>query len=141
MKTVFRLLIVSFFSSLLISSGCNKGGDDGGGGGNSVEPNLAVTTNPANGSVVAAAVGPYNLAVTVTSTMPSAGVKIEVSAKKDDGTNPPPFYSQTVNTSSATSNFTITGYTPLTLNLVDIKVTSLSKPTNTWTGSYRFNSK
>jgi hypothetical protein len=141
MKTVLRFLAISFVSSLLISSGCKKGNNGGGGGGTDNEANLAVTTNPAAGSVVPAAVGPYNLTVTVTSAMPASGVKIEVSAKKDDGTNPPAFYSQTTTTSAATSNFNITGYAALNLNLVDVKVTSVSKPSNVWTGSYRFNSK
>lgn len=135
--TLFVSIIIS--ASLLISSGCKKGG--GGGGGTDNEANLAVTINPANGAVVPAAVGPYSLTVTVTSAMPPGGVKIEVSAKVDNGTNPPAFYSQTTNTSSTTSNFNITGSTPLALNLVTVTVTSLSKPSNVWTGSYRFNSK
>lgn len=139
MKKIALIITIVISASLLISSGCKKSG--GGGGGTDNEANLTVTTNPANGAVVPAAVGPYNLAITVTSAMPSGGVKIEVSAKVDNGTNPPAFYSQTTNTSSVTSNFNITGSTPLTLNLVNVTVTSLSKPSNVWTGSYRFNSK
>lgn len=138
MNTVLRFGLLTIFSSLIISSGCKKGG--GGGGGGTTEANLAVTTNPAVGSVLAASVGPFDLSVTVTSAMPSGGVKIEVTAKRED-TNAQ-FFSQTINsTSTATSNFSLTG-TPLNVScLVDIKVTSNSKPANTWSGSYRYSRK
>lgn len=142
MKFLIQSLLAFSFSAMLISSGCNKGGDDGGGGGGTTEANLVVTTNPAVGSNLPASVGPFDLSVTITSAMPSGGVKIEVSAKKDDGTNPPAYYTQTISsTASATSNFSITNSPAASLCIVDIKVTSLSKPTNTWSGSYRYTRK
>lgn len=140
MKTAFRLATLLFISTILVSSGCKKSSGGGGGGGGTTEANLAVTTNPANGSVQAASVGPFDLSVTVTSTMPPGGVKIEVTAKREDtGVQ---HFSQTIaNTSTATSNFSITN-TPLNVScLVDVKVTSNSKPTNTWSGSYRYSRK
>jgi hypothetical protein len=73
--------------------------------------------------------------------MPPSGVKIEISAKRDDGSNPPPFYSQTTNTSAGCTNFTITNAPALVQSLIYIKVTSLTKPTNVWSGSCRFTSK
>lgn len=139
MKTAFRLATLLFFSFILISSGCKKNSGGGGGGGTS-EANLAVTLNPPNGSVQPASVGPFDLSVTVTSAMPPGGVKIEVTAKREDtGVQ---HFSQTIaNTSTATSNFSITN-TPLNQPcLVEVKVTSNSKPTNTWTGSYRYSRK
>lgn len=139
MNAVFRFALLFIAGSFLISSGCKKGGG-GGGGNNNNEPNLVVTTNPANGSVQAASVGPFDLTVTVTSTMPSAGVKIEVTAKRED--TGAQFFSQTISsTTAATSNFSLTG-TPLNVScLVEIKVTSNSKPTNIWTGNYRYSRK
>lgn len=141
MKTTLRFAFFFFISSILLSSGCKKSsGGGGGGGGGTTEANLAVTTNPANGSVQAASVGPFDLSVTITSAMPSGGVKIEVTAKREDtGVQ---HFSQTIaSTSSATSNFSLTN-TPQNVScLVDIKVTSNSKPTNIWTGSYRYSRK
>jgi hypothetical protein len=121
-------------------------GKKGGGGGNPNPPpvneaTLAVTLDPAVGSVQLPALGPYNLKVTVTSAMPANGVKIEVTAKKDDGTNPAPFFSSTVNATAAVTNFTITGTPLATQCLVQVQVTSLTKPSNIFSGSYRYASK
>jgi hypothetical protein len=104
------------------------------------EANLAVTTDPANGTVQPPALGPYNLKVTVTSALPPNGVKIEVSAKKDDGSNTV-FFSTSVNRTTSVSDFTITGTPAATQCLVETKVTSLTKPSNQWSGSYRYSSK
>lgn len=139
MKALLRYVLFFGASLTLLSSGCKKS-SGGGGGGGTTEANLAVTTNPANGSTQAPSLGPFDLAVTVTSPLPSGGVKIEVTAKRED--NSTQFYSQTIaSTSSANSNFSITN-TPLTVVcVVDVKVTSNSKPTNTWSGSYRYSRK
>ena len=97
--------------------------------------------DPPNGTVQAASVGPFNLKVTITSTMPSNGVKIEISAKKDDGSGAAAFYTSNGNTSNAVSNFSLTN-TPLNVPcLVEVKVTSLTKSSNQWTGSYRYSRK
>ncbi|MGB3005175.1 MAG: hypothetical protein WBC06_01615 [Chitinophagaceae bacterium] len=143
MKSILSFISVFFLYSILLSSGCGKGNDGGGGGGGgTTEANLVVTTNPSNGSVQAPALGPnFDLSVSVTSAMPPSGVKIEISAKKDDGTNPPAFFTQTVNTSSAVTNFSITGSPVASQCLVDVKVTSLTKATNVWTGSYCYSRK
>lgn len=141
MKSLLRVLSLFFFSSLLIASGCKKSGGGGGGGGTN-EANLAVTLNPPNGSVQAPASGPnFDLTVTITSTMPPSGVKIEITAKKDDGTNPAPFFTNTNNSSNGTNNYTITGTPATTACVVDVKVTSLTKATNVWTGQYRYSRK
>jgi hypothetical protein len=138
MKTALRLLSLLFISSILISSGCKKGG---GGGGGSNEANLAVTLNPPVGSNQAASNGPFNLTVTITSTMPPNGVKIEITAKKDDGTNPPAFFTSTNNSTNSVNNYTITNTPATSLCVVDVKVTSLTKSTNVWTGQYRYSRK
>lgn len=138
MKALLRYVLFFGAGFTLLSSGCKK--SSGGGGGGTTEANLAVTTNPANGSVQLPSLGPFDLSVTITSAMPSGGVKIEVTAKRED--NNAQFFSSIINnTSSATSNFQISN-TPLTVQcVVDVKVTSNSKPTNTWSGSYRYSRK
>lgn len=138
MKQLAALLTATLFASFILA-GC------GGSGGDNPPPpteaNLAVTLDPPNGSVQAPSLGPFTLKVNITSAMPANGVKIEISAKKDDGSGSTPFYTNTANTSGAVNNYTITG-TPLnTQCLVEVKVTSLTKATNTWSGSYRYASK
>lgn len=139
MIAAFRYLLLFSVSVILISSGCKKSSGGGGGGGTN-EVNLAVTTNPSNGSLQLPSIGPFDLVVTITSTMPPSGVKIEVTAKRED--NSTQFFNQTISsTSSATNNISITN-TPLNVVcVVDIKVTSISKPTNLWTGQYRYSRK
>ena len=142
MRKVMRFGMLVLVSTVILTA-CGKGG---GGGGNPNpppvnEPALAVTLDPAVGSVQLPALGPYNLKVTVTSAMPANGVKIEVTAKKDDGTNPAPFFSSTVNATAAATNFTITGTPLATQCLVQVQVTSLTKASNVFAGSYRYASK
>ena len=124
---------------LVLVWSCNKGGG-GGGTPTSSEPNLAVTIDPANGSVQLPALGPYNTKVSITSTTPPNGVKIDITAKKDDGTNTV-FFTNSVNKTTAVNDFTITGTPTATQCLVEVKVTSLTKASNVWNGSYRYSSK
>jgi hypothetical protein len=122
-----------------IISGCKKGGS--GGNNTPAEENLVVELNPANGSVQVPSIGPFSLKVTVTSAMPPNGVKVEVTARKDDGSGSAAYFSSSSNTSASVSNFNITG-TPANVQcLVEIKVTSLTKPSNLWSGSYRYSAK
>ena len=99
MKTALRLLAMFFLSTVLLSSGCKKSGGGGGGGGGTTEANLAVTTTPANGSLQTPSLGPFDLSVTITSAMPSGGVKIEVTAKRED--NSVQHFTQTINSTSS----------------------------------------
>jgi hypothetical protein len=133
MKLVPRF-IGFLIMGLCVVSACGKGG--GGGATPPAEATPAVTTDPADGSVQNPASGPDNLKVNITSTMPSNGVKIEITAKKDDGTNTV-FFTTSVNKTTVVNDFTITA----TQCLVEVKVTSLTKATNTWSGSYRYSSK
>ena len=105
------------------------------------EANRVVVTDPATGAGLAPALGPYAVRVSVTSVMPRTGVKVEVKARKDDGSGAPAFFNNSVNSMSAVNNIAITGVPANTVCLVEIKVTSLTKPSNTWNGSYRFSSK
>jgi len=131
---VKSVVFISFLFSLLLCVGCKKSSS-------SSEANLTVQTNPSSGSFLLPSIEPFNLTVTITSAMPPSGVKIDVTAKKDDGSGSAPFYSTSVNTSNSVNNFNITN-TPVGVQiLVEIKVTSLSKSSNQWTGSYHYSRK
>ena len=132
--------IISFLIvSLVFVSACGKGGS-GGGTPPPSEANLAVTIDPPNGSLQLPALGPYNLKVSITSAMPPSGVKIDITAKKDDATNTV-FFTNSVNKTTAVNDFTITGTPAATQCLVEVKVTSLTKASNVWNGNYRYSSK
>jgi len=137
MRTVLLFVGIALMTLITVSS-CGGGGDDS--PPPPSEANLAVNTDPGNESVQPPALGPYNLKVTITSTMPPNGVKIDITAKKDDGTNTV-FFSTSVNRTTSTNDFTITGTPVATQCLVETKVTSLTKSSNQWSGSYRYSSK
>ena len=116
--------------------------DKGGGGGGSTEASLVVTLNPPANSVQPAAPQvDFPLVVSITSAMPSQGVTIDVSAKKDDGSGTAAFFTESRSSTAANNNFTITG-TPIgVVCLVTVTVTSKTKATNTFTGTYRYSRK
>src|SRR5437763_6162633 len=120
MKKVLYLAYALMFSTIIMSGSCKK--SSGGGGSN--EATLDVEFSPPAASNQAPSPGhDFPLVVTIKSTMPPSGVKIDVSAKQDGSTST--FFTQTVNTTSATNSFTITG-SPRSVTLrVDVTVTSL----------------
>ena len=138
-KTFLQVCVILII--ILFNYSCSDKG--GGGGGGTTEANLAVTLNPPAGSTQPAAPQvDFPLTVSITSTMPSQGVTIDVNSKKDDGSGAAPFYSPAqTTTSSANTNFTITGTPTGVVCITTVTVTSKSKPTNTWTGSYRYTRK
>lgn len=115
---------------------CSDKGSSGGGD----EANLAVTLNPpANSTQPAIPQIDFPLTVSITSTMPSQGVTIDVKAAPDGSTAN--FFTNSQTTSSPTTNITITGTPTGVVCVTTVTVTSKSKPTNTWTGSYRYSRK
>ena len=113
----------------------DKGGDDD-------EDNLAVTLNPPAGSTQPAAPQlDFPLTVSITSTMPSQGVTIDVVVKRDDGSGTTIFTANNPGTTSASTNLTITGTPVGVVCVTTVTVTSKTKTTNTWTGSYRYSRK
>jgi hypothetical protein len=137
MKKLSIVLLMSAMA-VIVMPACKK---NKGGGGGTTEVNLVVETTPNNGANEAPAPGPdFPLKVEIKSTMPPSGVKIEISAKQDGtATN---FFTTSANTTSASNNnFTITGTPKTVICVVDVKVTSISKPTNIWTGSYKYSKK
>jgi hypothetical protein len=138
MKKITILLSIAAFAFFIFPS-CSKSGGDSGGTTN--EATLVVETTPTNGANEAPAVGPdFPLKIEVKSAMPASGVKIDITAKKD-GSADPAFFTKSQNSTTAQTTFSITN-TPATVTcIVTITVTSLSKSSNVWTGSYRYSKK
>ena len=128
----------------VVSGSCSNKGSGGGGGNPSGggEVNLGVTLNPPAGSTQPAAPQTdFPLTVTITTAMPPQGVTIDVNAKKDDGSGAAPFFSQSISSSGAINNFTITNTPTGSICITTVTVTSKSKPTNTVTLTYRYSRK
>jgi len=137
MKKVLYLIFIFCFTTVVLSSSCKKGG--GGGGGN--EPALVVELNPAANSNQAPAPGPdFPLTVTIKSTLPSSGVKIDVVARQDV-TGSTPFFTQSINATTAITTFNITNSPRNVTIRVEVTVTSLSDSNNKFTGSYTYSRK
>jgi hypothetical protein len=71
--------------------------------------------------------------------MPSKGVTIAVSAEPDGSSVA--FFTTSISSTQLVNNFTITGTPVAVVSVVNIKVTSNSTATNTWSGSYRYSAK
>lgn len=130
-------MLMKMLGALLVCSAvaCGKGG------GSTPEATLAVTTTPAEGSTQAAAPGPtFALNVTITSTMPPKGVTVAITAYVDGQSNLP-FFTQSGSTTTASNNYTITSTPAQESCVVSITVTSNTKSSNTWTGTYRYSMK
>jgi hypothetical protein len=137
MRRVLYLVYMFSMATLILSGSCKKNG----GGGGTNEPALSVELNPAANSNQLPAPGPdFPLTVTIKSTMPAAGVKIDVSAREDVGGSTP-FFNQSVTSSTSVNNFSITGSPRNVTIRVTVTVTSLSTSTNTFTGSYTYSRK
>ena len=136
-----RLLQLFIVPAIILGIGsCSDKG--GGGGGSTNESNLVVTLNPPAGSTQPAAPQiDFPLNVSITSTMPPQGVRIDVVVKKDDGSGATVFTANNPGTTSPSTNFSITG-TPIgVICLTTVTVTSKTKATNTVTLSYRYSRK
>ncbi|MBI1341991.1 MAG: hypothetical protein GC171_03545 [Terrimonas sp.] len=140
MKKIPALVFVVLVLFFGLAGSCKKGG----GGGSTPTPNeanLQVVLNPPAGSNQAASLGPnFPLSVTISSAMPPQGVTIAVSAKVD-GSSAAPFFTINQSTSGTTTNFSITNTPAATTALVTVTVTSKTKASNTWTGTYRYSRK
>lgn len=136
MKKVLYLAYLFCLTSLILAGNCNKNG----GGGNN-EPQLDVELSPAANSNQNPAPGPdFPLTVTIKSTMPSGGVKIDVVARQDVAGSTP-FFTQSINSTTSVNNFNITN-SPRNVSLrVEVTVTSLSNSSNKFTGSYTYSRK
>jgi len=136
MKRFLYLVYLISFSIIVLSGSCKKSG-----GGGTNEPALNVEMNPSSGSNQAPAPGPdFPLTITIKSTLPPSGVKIDVSAKEDVASSTP-FFNQSLNSTTAINNITITGSPRNVTIRVSVTVTSLSSSSNKFTGSYTYSRK
>ena len=104
------------------------------------ETYLTIETTPANKSNNLNILGPdFPLKVEITSAMPASGVKIVVTASPEGSATA--FYTASNNTTAPENNYTITGTPDGVTCVVTITVTSLSSPTNVWSGTYRYSKK
>lgn len=105
------------------------------------EAGLVAETTPANNSNNLNILGPdFPLKIEITSAMPANGVKIQVTATQDGSANAP-FFTTTNNTTAPQNNYTITNTPAGVTCLVNITITSLTKSSNQWMGSYRYSMK
>ena len=145
MRRLRYLSVVVFstlFFALIINSGCGKGGSTPPAPVPPpvVEVDLVVTTNPLVGSNNAPApiASGQPLTVTISSTLPTGGVKIEITAKLETASTDF-FTGGTASSTSSTNTYNITNVPAGGEACVcTVKVTSLSKPANTWVGTFRF---
>lgn len=137
MKIGGRWLLLASLFVLIVLAGCQKTG----GALENNEQALVVETSPiANGHVEAPAPGPdFPLVVTIKSTMPPSGVRIEVTARPDGGTVP--FFTYSAVSLTPVTNIVITGAPSGVVAVVNIVVTSVSNPSSKFTGSYKFSKK
>ena len=137
-KGLLQLFIVP--AIILGIGSCSDKGGGGGGGGGGGEANLAVTLNPPAGSTQPAAPQvDFPITVSITSTMPPQGVTIDVKAAPDGSTTN--FFTESRSSTTPNNNFTITGTPTGVVCVTTVTVTSKTKATNTWTGSYRYTRK
>jgi hypothetical protein len=105
------------------------------------EAGLVAEITPANNSNNLNILGPdFPLKIEITSAMPANGVKIEITAKQDGSANPA-FFTATNNSTAPENNYTITNTPSGVTCVVNITITSLTKSSNVWMGSYRYSEK
>jgi hypothetical protein len=133
-KLLVYFAVLLYF--LIITPACSKSSSGGCG-----EDAVNFTTTPAINSTEPPAPGPdFGLAVNVTN-IPSSGVTISVSAKPEDPASAAAFYSDTITSTTASNDFTITGTPLATSAIVTVTVTSKSCNSNSKTGTYRYSRK
>jgi len=139
-KIAYQLVIISVLFLFIAGSCKKKGSGGGGGGGGTTEAGLVVTLNPpANSTQPAAPQTDFPLTVSITSTMPSQGVNIDVRVAPDgSSTN---FFTETRSSTAANNNFTITNTPTGVVCVTTVTVTSKTLATNTVTLSYRYSRK
>ncbi len=131
-RTAFALLMIAL--AFVALPACKKSSGTS-------EAGLVAQTTPANQSNNLNILGPdFPLKVEITSAMPANGVKIVISAAKD-GSADPAFFTATNNTTAPQNNYTITNTPSGVTCVVTITITSLTKSSNVWAGSYRYSMK
>jgi hypothetical protein len=117
---------------------CGKGsGDD-----ECNDTGLEFTTTPALNTTEQPAVGPdFPVTVTITSSVPSQGVTIVVTARAENPSNSQPFYTETRSITTSSTTFTITNTPQQVPSIVEITATANNCNTNKFSGTYRYSRK
>ncbi len=125
------LTILSFFIGLTSLISCGKGG---GGTTTPSEENLNVKLNTANPATSTGS--SYTFTVEVLSKIPASGVKINITAKRED--NSTVVFTQDLSSSTAVNSVIVS---PLPMGqvfcTVTVTVTSATTSSNTWNGNFR----
>ena len=130
-KILLAVTLVAMVFTILPS--CKKSKVEG-------EPVLTIETSPANKSNNLNILGPdFPLKVEITSAMPLSGVKITVTAVAEGSSAS--FFSATNNSSAPQNNYTITNTPDGAVCVVSITVASITTPSNSWSGTYRYSKK
>ena len=130
-KIVFALIMATVVFASFPS--CKKSKADS-------EAGLVVETTPANKSNNLNILGPdFPLKVDITSVIPASGAKIEITATAEGVAEA--FFTATSYSSAPQNNYVITNTPNGVACVVNITVTSLSKSTNVWKGTYRYSKK
>jgi hypothetical protein len=128
-----RSLFLMIAASLaLFSTACNDGGNTP----TEVEENLVIGIDPDPGTSIATALGAtYTFKVAISSKMPSQGVEVTTTYRKDSDNSV--VFSQTLQATSTPINVTITGIPFNEVGTVTVEVKSKSKPANTATKTFK----
>jgi len=133
MKTRSIHLLMGF-SILCLLGACGKSSNSPAPAPVAVEEKLVVKLSAA--SIETALSNSFNFTVEVQSKMPTGGVTIKVDVKRED--NNTSVYSIQANSTIAISSFTINPLPPgQVFCTATITVTSVTTPTNIWSGSFR----
>ena len=132
MKFLQRIAIL-FFAAYMLNSSCGNKSNPAPPPPPSEQP-IAFTHNA--GSNTQNPGSSLSFTVTLTSTIPSGGIKVEVSTK-EEATNNTVGSNSSVNSSSATVNQNITGLPRQVWCITTIKVSSVSTPSNSNTQIFR----
>ncbi|ANE51470.1 hypothetical protein [Flavisolibacter tropicus] len=133
MKQVIKLSALLFFMAFALVN-CGKSSDDTT---TPAESNLVISLDPDPGSSttpVKATGSTYSFNVVIKSAVPPQGVTVKVDYVKDSGGS---VFSETKTSTNATTSFTITNIPFNEVGTVTVVVTSISKPSNTATQTFK----
>jgi hypothetical protein len=135
MKHAIGIALI-FLSVGILSCGKGSGDDE------CTDTDLEFTTTPALNTTEQPAVGPdFPVTVTITSTVPSQGVTIVVTARPENPSNSQPFYTETKSVTASSTIFTITNTPQNVQSIVEVSATANNCNTNKFSGSYRYSRK
>jgi hypothetical protein len=124
-----QLITCLIWISLPLLFSCGSKGSD-----TPTEDNLVVNLSAT--AIQISTSNAYVLTVNITSKMPAQGVTVKVDVKRED--NGAAVYNIQANSSLSSSNFTISPLPPGQIYCTaTVTVTSVTKATNVWTGTFR----